>query len=226
MRPAFTKKYSPLELSDGAQFVDAVLANIKTDTGADLTSQRTALIEIFDQAGAPMRGRGAVMHALAQASEDNPIDNTAFITAEDSRAFASMLYFAYLRRDGNTASLDNLVTQIGNSTDRKGFIDQFISSTEYRQRFGPSAVAGSPITAQGRVVTSNNRGLSGADVSIVDADGVVRSTLTSSAGYFSFGDLPGGRTYTVRISSKRYRFSPRTMVLSDNTTFEDFVGVE
>jgi hypothetical protein len=89
-----------------------------------------------------------------------------------------------------------------------------------------AVVQGPPLRADGRVLTPNGRGLSNAAVSIVDSDGEVRKTFTSSLGFFTFSNLPSGKSYTVRVTSKRYRFSPRTMVLANDITLEDFVGIE
>jgi len=91
-RAEFTAKY-PLAL-DGPGFVDAILLNIKNDTGVDLTGQRTALIALYTTGG-----RGAVVYRLADDNATNPINNHAFIDAEYNRAFVATQYFGYLRRE-------------------------------------------------------------------------------------------------------------------------------
>jgi len=75
-RPEFVSRY-PLALT-GPQFVDALLATIQTASGANLTSQRDALITLFNQGG-----RGMVLYRLADDNvQTNPIDNRSFIDAE------------------------------------------------------------------------------------------------------------------------------------------------
>lgn len=97
-RPEFLAKY-PANL-DGPGFVDALRTTVKNDIGADLTSQRQALIDLFNQAGGGNAGRGAVTYRLADDNAiTNPIDNRAFIDAEYNRAFVATQYFGYLRRD-------------------------------------------------------------------------------------------------------------------------------
>jgi len=72
-----------------------VLATIKNDLGADLVSQRQALINLFNSGG-----RGAVLYRLADDNvQTNPINNRALIDAEYNRAFVATQYFGYLRRD-------------------------------------------------------------------------------------------------------------------------------
>ena len=74
-RPQFLTRY-PAGLS-GTEYVDALLTRIKNDSGADLTSQRTALINLFNQGG-----RGALLYRLADDNlQTNPINNRLFIDA-------------------------------------------------------------------------------------------------------------------------------------------------
>src|SRR6185295_16574468 len=60
-RLEFLTRYSP-NLT-GPEFVDALLARIRTDSGSDLTSQRLALIDLFNSGG-----RGAVLYRIADDS--------------------------------------------------------------------------------------------------------------------------------------------------------------
>jgi subtilisin-like proprotein convertase family protein len=83
------------------------------------------------------------------------------------------------------------------------------------------------VTVGGRVTTPGGAGLRNAVVSIVDpTDGSVRSALTSSFGFYSFGDVANGRTYTLRAASKRYRFANRSLQVNSNLANVDFSGIE
>ncbi|HEX7314803.1 MAG TPA: TIGR03118 family protein [Pyrinomonadaceae bacterium] len=77
--------------------------------------------------------RAQVLRAVAEAEELN--------TREFNRAFVAMQYFGYLRRDPDTAGfnfwLDKLNAFNGNFQNAE-MVKAFISSAEYRQRFGPS----------------------------------------------------------------------------------------
>lgn len=78
----------------------------------------------------------------------------------------------------------------------------------------------------GRVMTPDGRGLRNATVSITDSSGISRVTTTSSFGFFTFENVTTGGTYTFSVSSRLYRFAPRTLQVNDNLTLADFVGLE
>ncbi len=86
----------------------------------------------------------------------------------------------------------------------------------------PSANA----TVSGRVLTSDGRGLRNATMSITDSNGVSRVTTTSSFGFFSFDNVSKGGIYIFRVSSRLFRFAPRTVQIDGNLTLADFVGLE
>ncbi|MFT3743311.1 MAG: carboxypeptidase regulatory-like domain-containing protein [Pyrinomonadaceae bacterium] len=85
-----------------------------------------------------------------------------------------------------------------------------------------SSAAGVDIS--GRVVTPDGRGIRNASVFITDAAGVRRQATTSSFGIYRFGDVESGKTYTISVASKQYRFTPRIIQVVDTLTDFDFVG--
>lgn len=90
-----------------------------------------------------------------------------------------------------------------------------------------SIVAAWPtVNLSGRVTTPGGLGLRNAVVYVTDAQGVRRTTTTSSFGNYSFIGLPGGQTYAVSVSSKRYRFAARVVEISSSLNDVDFVGLE
>jgi probable HAF family extracellular repeat protein len=132
-RPEFVARY-PNSLT-GLQFVDALLAMLQTDIGVDLTSQRTALIDLFNSSG-----RGAVVYRLADDNVANPINNRAFIDAEYNRAFVATQYFGYLRRDSDIGGFLFWLGQVNSGllrdgTKQHGMVCSFITSAEYQLRF-------------------------------------------------------------------------------------------
>ncbi len=135
-RPAFLAKY-PSGL-DGPAFVDAVLNTINTDIGVDLTPQRAALINLFNQGG-----RGAVIYRLADDNvQTNPINNRTFIDAEYNRSFVYGEYAGYLRRDSDIAGFLFWLGQVSSGPLRDvgkqhAMVCSFITSAEYQQRFSP-----------------------------------------------------------------------------------------
>jgi hypothetical protein len=101
-----------------------------------LTSQRTALIDLFNSGG-----RGAVQYRLADDNvSTNPINNRSFIDAEYNRAFVATQYFGYLRRDSDIGGFLFWLSQVDSGPLRDvakqhAMVCSFITSTEYQQRF-------------------------------------------------------------------------------------------
>jgi len=80
----------------------------------------------------------------------------------------------------------------------------------------------------GRVTAPSGAGLRNVTVSITDASGTPRTATTSSFGFYSFDNvsIQEGQNYTIRVASRLYRFSPRTVNLAGPLTNVDFVGLE
>jgi hypothetical protein len=120
-----------------AAFVDALFTNAGVTPSA---SERSTAIGEFG--GAP---NIADANARARALRD-VAENAALTNAEFNRAFVLMQYLGYLRRDPNsTPDTDytgynfwlNKLTQFNGDYIAAEMVKAFISSSEYRQRFGP-----------------------------------------------------------------------------------------
>ena len=127
-RSAFIALYPQTQTA--SQFVDALLNNIKQNSGVDLTSQRNALIALYDGTD---DGRAAILKQVA--------DNQAVIDAEYNSSFVLMEYFGYLRRDPDQAGYDFWLGKVNSFPLRNVGIQQamacsFITSAEYQLRFG------------------------------------------------------------------------------------------
>lgn len=137
LRPRFTTAY-PTSLT-AAQFVDTLNAN----AGSPLSpSERDQLVSDLSSGA---KTRAQVLRAVA---EDPDLNN-----AEFNRAFVLMQYFGYLRRNPNDApdsdytGYDFWLTKLNNFTQpgddvlvrvqNAEMVKAFITSSEYRQRFGP-----------------------------------------------------------------------------------------
>jgi hypothetical protein len=59
---------------------------------------------------------------------------------------------------------------------------------------------------------------------VTDAFGGRWVASTSSFGYFMFFNLPTGRTYSINVSSKRYRFTQQDVLLLGNMSDLQFLG--
>ena len=81
-------------------------------------------------------------------------------------------------------------------------------------------------TVNGNVMTPSGLGLRNAVVSIIDPSGLRRTATTSSFGVYSFDNIETGRTYTMTVASKRYRFAARVFAINSALSNVDFLGLE
>jgi autotransporter-associated beta strand protein len=124
--PEFKALYDGM---NDTQFVNALFHNAGISNPADRTDMIAAL-----QGGT---ARSSVLRQL--------IDDPAFQQKEFNSAFVLMQYFGYLRRDPDTAPDNNLdgynfwlnkLNQFNGNFVNADMVKAFISSKEYRQRFG------------------------------------------------------------------------------------------
>lgn len=82
------------------------------------------------------------------------------------------------------------------------------------------------VGVSGRVSTPDGRGVRNATVTLRGIDGVTRTATTSSFGIYVFDSVESGQSYVVGVSSKRYRFAPRVVQVTDSLFDLDFIGME
>ena len=128
-RTAFVQAYPRSQ--SASQFVDAMLGVLKKNSGVDLSSQRAALISLYNGTD---NGRAAILRRAA--------DTQAVIDAEYNRSFILAQYFGYLRRDPDQAGYDFWLGKINqfpirNIDVQHALVCSFITSAEYQKRFGP-----------------------------------------------------------------------------------------
>ena len=118
-RPEFKSRYDTLS---NAAYVDTLEANAEVPLG-----NKAALVAALDGG---QKTRGDVLREI--------VESTAVANQFFNRAFVTMQYFGYLRRDPDTIGFQNwLDTLNANPSNFRHMIFGFIYSTEYRQRFGP-----------------------------------------------------------------------------------------
>ena len=81
-------------------------------------------------------------------------------------------------------------------------------------------------TINGRVTSPSGQSVRNAVVTLTDSQGVRRMATTSSFGIYSFTNVGTGPGYVLGVSTKRYRFSARSLTINSNMTAVDFVGLE
>jgi hypothetical protein len=128
-RPEFRAIY---ESKSNAQYVDALFTNAGVVPGAGERS------ELVDGLNAGTQTRASVLRAVAE--------NATLQRQEFNRAFVLVQYFGYLRRnpddppDGNLNGLNfwlDKLNQFNGNYINAEMVKAFLSSIEYRQRFGP-----------------------------------------------------------------------------------------
>ena len=90
---------------------------------------------------------------------------------------------------------------------------------------GDLAPTAAGVSISGRVTTPNGNGLRNAILTLTDSTGNVRTTITSSFGYYRLDDIEAGQTYVIAVSSKRYQFAPRVLSVADELTDLDFTAL-
>ena len=129
-RPRFTSAFTPA--MSAREFVDKLNANAGNPMPEP---ERDQLIS--DLSGG-RRSRAEVLRAIAE--------NPKLAQAEFNRAFVLMQYFGYLRRNPNDAPDGNFVgydfwldklNSFNGDFNRAEMVKAFLSSAEYRRRFGP-----------------------------------------------------------------------------------------
>jgi hypothetical protein len=133
-QPEFVARYSPSLTSE--QFVDAVIANMQTGSGIDLSGSRSSLLAIYESGIDLNDSRAAVMREA--------IDDAQFIQAEFNRTFVLMQYFGYLRRDPDQGGYDFWLDILNNRepNNYRGMVCAFVTSAEYQQRFSTAVTRG------------------------------------------------------------------------------------
>jgi CSLREA domain-containing protein len=97
------------------------------------------------------------------------------------------------------------------------------SSEFFPVSFGPTSAG---VSVSGRVLTAAGAPLRGTTVTITDDNGVVRTAVSSSLGYYAFEGVQAGRTYVVTAVSRRYRFTPRIVNVADPISELDLIALE
>ena len=86
--------------------------------------------------------------------------------------------------------------------------------------------AGSSSEAEigGRVLTPFGEGISNARVTLTSTTGRSRSVTSNGFGAYRFAALQPGETYTIRVSSKHYTFTPITIGAANQITTQDLIA--
>ncbi len=76
----------------------------------------------------------------------------------------------------------------------------------------------------GRILSADGRSVVGTIVTQTASDGQIRYTIANQFGYYRFSGLSLRQTYTFRVLSKHYRFSPQILTINDENQNLNFTG--
>lgn len=124
LRPEFVAKFGGMS---NEQYVDTLLQNRETGSSS---AERDPLV-------AGLNGGSETRATVLRKIGEFP----AFRTQELNRAFVTMEYFGYLRRDPDAPGFNfwlNKLNSFNGDFQKAEMVKAFLRSTEYRRRFGPS----------------------------------------------------------------------------------------
>jgi hypothetical protein len=124
---AFGTRYAAATTAE--TFVDALFASAGI---TPTTSERSDAITAYNSQGTQSLSRAAALRFIS--------DSPKLRSAEVSQAFVLMEYMGYLRRDPDDAGYQFWLAKLlaaGGDFQASDMVKAFITSTEYRLRFGP-----------------------------------------------------------------------------------------
>ena len=77
----------------------------------------------------------------------------------------------------------------------------------------------------GRVLTAKGKGVAKAAVILTSSNGESRRAAANQFGYFQFGELAIGETYTLTVSARNLRFTPQSVGMTDSAMNVEITAV-
>ena len=80
------------------------------------------------------------------------------------------------------------------------------------------------VSVSGKVFTETGQGIANAKVTLTDENGESRTVYTSAFGYFEFEAVAAGQTYIFQVRSRRYRFAPQVVNVTEDIQEMNFTA--
>ena len=109
-----------------------------------------------------------------------------------------------------------------------GFLNSFSASgsgtfaSNPPPHYNPPTAAG--VNIGGRILTGDGRGVSRAQVTLTNANGMTRIITSNSFGYYNFDGVAAGQTIIISVTAKRYIFGAQVVSISGDLTGLDFTA--
>ncbi|MET0752910.1 MAG: hypothetical protein ABWZ66_06035 [Pyrinomonadaceae bacterium] len=94
-----------------------------------------------------------------------------------------------------------------------GVSDALFTVARLFNNIAPNAAA---VSVSGRVMSNRGSSISRAVVTMTDSRGNIKRYVTGAFGFYRFTGVIVGETYIVNISSKRYRFDPQVLNITED----------
>lgn len=82
------------------------------------------------------------------------------------------------------------------------------------------------VTISGRLMTSLGQGVANARVFLTDQTGTSRTIMSNAFGYYQFGNVRTGQTYTITVESRMHTFAPVQVSTVGTVTPVDVIAIE
>ena len=123
----------------------------------------------------------------------------------------------------NANAIDPFDNSILTNDARGGGYDRIVNGTVDKGAFETLAPTAASVFVSGRVLSAAG-GIARATVHLTDQQGVTRTAVTNSFGYFSFSEVQVNQTYIVGVISKKYQFTPRVINVIEEICDLDFAN--
>ncbi len=92
----------------------------------------------------------------------------------------------------------------------------------------PLVPTAAEVTVGGQITTANGFGIRNVSVTLTEANGAVRTVLSTTFGYYRFNEIAAGQTVVISARAKRFDFGQPTQVVlvNDDTTGINFIANE
>jgi hypothetical protein len=87
-----------------------------------------------------------------------------------------------------------------------------------------TAASAQESSISGRILTPFGQGVPNTRITLTDTTGASRTILSNGFGYFQFGNVHVGETYTIRVESRMHTFTPVTVSVSGSLVNVDIIA--
>ncbi len=87
-----------------------------------------------------------------------------------------------------------------------------------------TAATPNEVSIGGSLLTAFGQGVPNTRVTLTDINGVSRTVLSSAFGFYSFGNVEAGQTYTLTVDGRRYTFTPVMVTATGNLVNVDLIA--